>query len=291
MYGRSASHQQLGYDWEQNDSGFVMETDENGKMYWPQSDEYTIMQTIDEYIDSEPFHVYYMSISGHLPYVEGANSMTKRNMEIIEESKYADLSMTTKGYLAANLEVEKALVYLNSILEEAGIADETVIVMVPDHIPYFNISVIEELTGKDYGTNSLESINEDNIDFDVYRNSLIIWSAGMKETVEVDKYCSQIDVLPTISNLLGLDFDSRLMAGKDIMSNGENIVILASRSWITDEGRYNKTAEEFQPSDKCTIKDDELNDYIEKINAIVNNRIDSSVYVMENDYYSTLVYK
>ncbi|HKK95878.1 MAG TPA: LTA synthase family protein [Anaerovoracaceae bacterium] len=291
MYGRRESHPKLGYEWIQKGSGLELERDKYGKYYWPQSDLYAMETTIDEYIEKQPFHAYYLTISGHLPYTYGANDMAEKNKEEIENSKFSEYSTYTKGYLAANLEVEKTVTYLNERLEEAGIADNTLIIMVPDHIPYFDIHIIEELTGKTYGTNSLESINEAYIDFEVYRSSLIIWSASMEEPIEVDEYASQVDILPTVSNMLGLDYDSRLMAGKDVFADCERIVIMASRSWITDMGRYNRVTCKFEPSNKCTMSEEGIEGYIKRINKIVDNRINSSVYVIEEDYYNKLIFE
>ena len=35
----------------------------------------------------------------------------------------------------------------------------------------------------------------------------------MEEPVRVEKLCSSLDVMPTLANLFGLEYDSRLMAG------------------------------------------------------------------------------
>ena len=53
-------------------------------------------------------------------------------------------SETTQAYLATVIECDKAVEYLIQRLEEAGIADNTLIVLAPDHIPYFNVAAIEE---------------------------------------------------------------------------------------------------------------------------------------------------
>ena len=53
---------------------------------------------------------------------------------------------------------------------------------------------------------------------DMYRNSLILWNAGMQEPVIVDKACCSVDVLPSLLNLFGFDYDSRMYAGRDIFS-------------------------------------------------------------------------
>ena len=60
------------------------------------------------------------------------------------------------------------------------------------------------------------------------------------KATEIDKACMSIDVLPTVYNLFGLNYDSRLLMGRDIFSEEEHIVILSDRSWITDKGKYNK---------------------------------------------------
>lgn len=70
MYNREKSHPNLGYDWRQFGMGFDnLELSESGKLLWPQRDKYMIQASIDNYLNSEaPFHVYYLTISGHMPY-------------------------------------------------------------------------------------------------------------------------------------------------------------------------------------------------------------------------------
>ena len=41
----------------------------------------------------------------------------------------------------------------------------------------------------------------------------------MTDAIEIDKVGSQIDVLPTLLNLFGIEYDSRLIVGKDILSD------------------------------------------------------------------------
>lgn len=282
MYERNLSHPVVGYDWHQVGSGMTMETNKYGNNVWPQSDLEAMKQSIDQYIDEEHFGVYYMTISGHMPYGFSTNAMSLRNKDAVDDLPY---TTTTKAYIAANIELEKALTYLNRRLEETGKADHTLIVMAPDHIPYFDIPVLEELAGKDFGTDSLESIDERNIDYDVYRNGLIIWSASMKQSIEVDKVCSQIDILPTLSNLLGLDFESRLLAGTDILSEASPTVIFSSSSWITDYGTYNRGKGTFTLASGLEMTSEEQKRYVENMNLLVKNRIEMSNLIRQEDYY------
>ena len=82
--------------------------------------------TIDEYINRQPFNIYYMTISGHMPYTGGGNAMAVRNQDQVKDLPY---SQATKDYLAATYELEKGMTYLIQRLEEAGLAEKTLIVM------------------------------------------------------------------------------------------------------------------------------------------------------------------
>ena len=44
----------------------------------------------------------------------------------------------------------------------------------------------------------------------------------MESSVTVNTPCSAIDILPTVSNLFGLEFDSRLMSGHDVFAQNYN---------------------------------------------------------------------
>ena len=85
-----------------------------------------------QYIDQQPFSIYYMTVSGHCGYTLKANAMSRKNYDLVDY----DGSETVKCYLAAQLELEMAMESLIRQLEEAGIADDTVIVISPDHYPY-----------------------------------------------------------------------------------------------------------------------------------------------------------
>ena len=286
MYGRAKSHPNLGYDWKQGGEGFTMEQTSSGKNVWPQSDKYMIETTIDEYINSDkPFNIYYLTVSGHMPYNFSGDQMAVRNQEAVANLPYSD---TTKAYIAANLELEKAMAYLVQRLEETGVADKTLLVMSPDHIPYFDVPVLEELAGKKMGGSGLENLKESDVDFDVYLNSLIMWSGSIKEPIIVDKICSQVDVLPTMSNLLGLNYDSRMLAGTDIFSDAPPLVIFTSSSWLSDKGLYNRYSGEFTPAEGVTMSAEEQEAYVTAMKKLVRYRLQSSTLIVEQNYYKSV---
>ena len=169
--------------------------------------------------------------------------------------KVANLNYSTdaKAYIATQIELDKALESLINKLTEKGILDKTVIVLHADHYPY-------KLSLNDM--NSLSTYERDNV-VEINHNSLIIWNPNI-ERKEIDKVCMSIDVIPTIYNLFGIEYDSRLLMGTDILSDSDSLIIFSDRSWITDKGRYNAVSKKF-----TSFGDSVSNEYIEKINAIV----------------------
>ena len=187
---------------------------------------------------------------------------------------------------AAAIEVDRALEYLIQRLDEAGKLDKTLIIATGDHIPYNDVDVLEDLTGKTFGTSeALEKIDESNIDFDVYKNTLIMWSASMEEPVQVDKVCCQVDILPTVSNLLGLDYDSRMLSGTDILSDSEGLVVFSSNCWKSDKGFYNRFTQEFTPAPGVTMTAEEQESYVSAMKKLVTYKRSCTALVVENDFY------
>lgn len=127
-----------------------------------------------------------------------------------------------------------------------------------------------------------EMANKELDKFELYRNNLIIYNSSM-EHIEINKVCNTIDVLPTTLNLFGITYDSRLMVGKDILSNQEGLVILSDYSWISDKGRYDSV------SDTFTSNNEDLSeDYISNISKAVSDKYVVSKNILVYDYYRLL---
>jgi lipoteichoic acid synthase len=234
---------------------------------WPESDLEMMEATMNDYIDNDSFLAYYMTVSGHLNYTTTGNMMSYRNWNLVKDLPY---SHRPKAYLAANIELDKAIGYTLSQLELKGKLEDTVIVVSADHYPYgLNLDEINEI-----------STYEKDDNFEKHRNALLIWSGSMKEPIVVEKLGSSLDILPTVLNLFGAKYDSRLIMGKDILSNYDPLVIYSNRSFITDKGRYNSITREY------IGEGDE--DYISNIKAIINNRYSISRMIMDQDFYKKI---
>lgn len=282
MYGRQASHTNLGYNWKQFGTGLEVDTNANGDIAWPARDTQVIENSVDDYINSDqPFHVYYLTISGHMPYSN--NRIVANYRDTVRALPYSE---TTQNYIATVMEVDRSLELLLQKLEAAGKLDKTLIVATGDHIPYFNVDTLEELAGKSFGSSeALESLDESAIDFDVYKNTLIMWSASMEKPIQVDKPCCQVDILPTLSNLLGLEYDSRMLSGSDILSDSEGLVVFTSRCWKSDRGFYNRYTGEFTPADGVTMTAEERESYVSAMKKLVQYKLDCTDMIVENNFY------
>lgn len=283
MYGRAVSHTNLGYDWKYYQHGLKCEMNSSGtEKLWPQRDSYMIEASVDDYINSDqPFHVYYLTISGHTPY--SWNWVARQYKDRVSSLPYSE---KTQAYIATAMEVDKALETLIQKLDEAGKLDKTLIVAAPDHVPYFDIDTLEELSGQTFGkSEDMEALKESAINFDVYKSSLIIWSASMTEPVNVDKVTCQVDILPTVSNLLGLEYDSRMLAGADALSDSEGLVVFTSRCWKSDRGFYNRFTQTFTPAAGVTMTQEEQDSYVAAMKKLVGYKLDSTAMIVENNFY------
>ncbi len=219
---------------------------------WPESDIEMIKATTNDYINSDkPFMTYYMTVSGHLDYTKEGNSIVSKNWDLVKNLDYSDKA---KSYLATQIELDRAMESLLKELENKGILEDTVIVLLADHYPY-GLS-LEEI-------NELSSYKRDEL-FEINHNALIIYNSSMKN-ISITKVGMPIDVLPTIYNLFDIKYDSRLFAGSDLLSNNEGMVILDNLSWITDKGKYNSLNNKHS--------DNLDNNYINNINNIIQNKI------------------
>ena len=235
---------------------------------WPESDVEMINSTVDDYINDDKFFVYYATVSGHMDY-NYSNYIANKNKELVDDLGY---SLESKAYLATQIELDRALESLIDKLKKSGKLDDTVIALVGDHYPYaLSLDNINEIS--DYKRDNLFTINKSNF---------ILWNNKM-DKVNVDKVGSQIDVLPTIYNLFGIEYDSRLIIGKDILSDSEGLSIFNNLSWISDKGIYNSISGEY-----IGDGDDE---YVNNMNNIVSNRVSMSKYLIKYNYYDLVTKK
>ncbi len=262
-YDRDQSFPNMGYDYRAIGNGLDMKLIEN----FP-SDLEMMEKIVPQFINEDQFLVYCLTVSGHLNYTREENAMCRRHWDEVKDLPYSDC---VKCYLACQMELELAVRHLIQQLSDAGKLEDTVIVLSGDHYPY-------GLTDEEYSELLGHSVDPV---FEIYENTLILWNSEMEEPIMVDKYCSSLDVMPTLSNLFGLEYDSRLIAGKDILSDTPGLVIFSNYSFLTQEGAYNSTTDEFVRWDGKPVTEQ----YLTAQRALVQNRVAYSAAILDHDYY------
>lgn len=161
-------------------------------------------------------------------------------------------------------------------LDEAGLLENTAIVIYGDHDAKLKKSEYERYYNYVPETNSILDKNDPNykeIDYFTYELNrevpFIIWTKD--DTIkhkEIDKPMGMIDVLPTLGNMLGISSDYQL--GNDIFSTDDNVVVFPDGDWLTDKMYYSS-----QRDEGVMLHENETvsKDYIEKYNKIAEEKI------------------
>lgn len=260
FYDRVNTHTNMGYDFKAIDFGLDMEPGN------PASDLEMMEKTVDEYLEQEPFHAYYMTYSCHADYSFTDNDMSAQNQELVADMEGSE---ELRAYYACQLELERAMEYLLERLEEAGVADRTVVVLTGDHAPY-------GLPEEDYESLAGDAVEEP---FWQYRNSFICWTGGLEEPIVVDDYCCTQDILPTLLNLFGFSYDSRLLTGRDVLAECTHAALLKDGSFLTDRMIYDAA------SGQITWQGEEDEDYAQELIQAMEDQLAVSAAILGTNYY------
>lgn len=273
FYDRNRTHTKLGYQkFVALDYGL-----EGITRSFPESDLELIDVTVPQFIDQQPFNIYYMTASGHSVYSWSIHRVASLHRDEVADLDYSE---PVKCYLAANLELEAAMTSLLRQLEEAGIADDTLIVISADHYPYG----LEKSSTWSNSSNCLAELYgvKETTKFVRDSNTLIMWSGCLEgQNLVVEEPVYSLDILPTLSNLFGVEYDSRLLVGRDVFSDETPIVLWPDHSWKTDRGTYDASTGIFTPAEG--MEADEA--YVAYISSQVANKISFSQWVQRYDYY------
>lgn len=197
----------------------------------------------------------------------------------IEEITNKWLEGTKMGnYLKSVHYADEAIGELISELEESGLLDNTVIVLYGDHDSKLKKSEFRKLINSEYYEDVLIDPNDtvseiDEFTYEINRSvPFIIWSKDIKDskyTTDVDEVMGMIDVMPTLSNMLGVK--PKYALGNDIFSIKDNVVVFPSGNWITDKLYYNSSKGTFRQLDLDTSIDiDYINHYNEYADTLIS---------------------
>jgi phosphoglycerol transferase MdoB-like AlkP superfamily enzyme len=238
-----------------------------------QSDLEMMELAIPKFIDDDKFFVNMLTVSGHFRYTKNHEIGSLHEQEVLdyEERNGIDLPDTIFWYLAANIELDRALEYLINELEDANKMDDTVIMIFGDHYAYG----VGDETIWEYDT-----IKEDYDEMDIHNVPMILVSNSYMLDEPVENYMSSIDIIPTVSNLFGLPLDYQAVFGTDALSTGEHIVRFSDMSFVSKDFRYESLSEQYIIVDEAVTPE-----YLLEINFRILNDYKYNLLLLHYDYF------
>lgn len=290
FWNRRAMHGSLGYD--KFYSKEIYDVDKENVIGLGLSDKEFFAQSVEKIKKiSEEHEKYYgllITLTNHTPFSDtdkyGEFSVTMKTTVTNEDG-------TTKEIEAPYLEGTKLGNYFKSVhyadaalgeffqaMDEAGLLDNTVVILYGDHDARLPRSDYNLMNNYDPVTDSVKSKDDetyeeyDSFDYELDRKvPLLIWTKDGKVKGKVDYTMGMYDVMPTIGNMLG--FYNKYALGHDIFETKENnIVVFPNGNWITDKMYYNSQKGEYK-----LLKDEIIDeDYISKNNEYAEKLLDVS---------------
>ena len=295
MWNRNKMHPQLGYQ----DMYFEDKYDIDEVVGLGLSDHSFYKQIIPILTDIENNNDNYMgtiiTLSNHTPFndldkypeLDLTYKSTHINEETGEEEEvvYDYLTDTKLGnYIRSAHYADIALGEFIDYLYENDIMNNTVFVMYGDHDAKLAKSEFNLYYNFDPNTGEIKSEDDETyINYDYYANELnrktplIIWTKNNKLKTKVDYYMGMIDVLPTISNMLGIRSDYAL--GHDIFEiKDDNIIPFPNGNFLTNKVYYNASKEEYKPLGSEPLDEGYIESCKEYTENIINISNDIIVY-------------
>lgn len=215
----------------------------------------------------EPFLHYIITYTPHTPF-NFESGMGKLLAErLYGEDIPADYDEEKVARLFA-AETDRMVGLLLQGLEDNDLIDNTVIVAFSDHYLY----TLNDKTILDkYKETENNLINE---------TPFFIWSKDMNRKL-LFKTNSQLDILPTVLNLFGIEFNNEHYIGRDIFDpHYRGYVFFSDYSWY--DGRY------YVEYGEVTNKSQYDKEYIDDTNALINKRIRQNDLILKYDYFRQL---
>ena len=263
FYNRDKTEKAFGYDhfyplYELTDEKHLFEDD-----YFLADDD----NVYSAFVPDGSFMHYFVGYSAHPAYSpDTVKDMDINNRYIMLRERHPDYTFDQNDpmevYKAYALLTDDMAGRLIERMEQDGSIKDTVLLFVADH------ACIETLEN----ASDNELLEVQNIPFFIYTDGIT--------PQKVQKTCSNVDILPTVANMFGLENDNRFI-GNDIFSDSEGLAYVPSFDWVTDRCSYvgGSVKEVFVEGDE--IEDD----YIERMNALVRQRIEVNNLVLYTNYF------
>ncbi|MDH6370421.1 lipoteichoic acid synthase [Paenibacillus sp. PastF-3] len=230
FWNRKTLYKVLGFD-KYYDQSFYGDDDH---IAFGSSDEVLFAKTVPELskMDAEdnPFYAMVISMSAHHPY-----KMPESKYKMTLPKRYE--GTLVGNYILAQNYADYAMGQFLDELKSSGLWEDSVIVFYGDHqgVSLYSLdgnekSLMEEMVGHEYGYT------------DMFNVPFIVHAPGLDQPTVYTQTGGQIDILPTVANLLGISMKDQLHFGEDLMNQQTNLLpvrhFLPTGSFINDTSLY-----------------------------------------------------
>ncbi len=289
FWNRNNLHKSLGYNTFYSKSSYSV-TEENS-IGLGLSDKEFFKQTVPilkkEYEDNGKFMATLIMLSNHTPFddLDKYGEFDTDIKEEVEENgekkivSYPYMEGTKLGnYFKSAHYADSAIGELFDELDEAGLLDNTVVVIYGDHDAKLPKGDYTRLYNYDKETDGILDKEDENyvlVDYYQYELNrsvpLIIWTKDKTFNKTVTTAMGMVDVMPTLSNMFGLT--PKYALGNDIMDLDNNVVSFPNGNWLTNDIYYNSQKDEYKVINMNAIID---SDTITKNNEITSKKLQIS---------------
>ncbi len=303
FWNRKVMHESLGYE-KLYDKKEYNVTKENtiglglsDKEFFAQS--VPMIKEIDE--KNKNWYGLLIMLSNHTPFsdvehygefpVDIKEKVTKDGKEEVISHPYME-GTKLGNYFKSVHYADEALGEFITRLDEAGLLEDTVVIIYGDHDARLSRKDYDLLYNYNTETDSILDEKDPNYhEYDQYQYELgrkvpfIIWTKDMKGTKYNKKYTNTMgmyDVLPTLGNMF--DFDNKYALGHDIFNiKGNNIVCFPNGNWVNNKVYYNSQKSEYYPLTNEAISQEEIDRNSEYTNKLLDVSNDVIVYDLLKD--------
>ena len=312
FWNRRAMHESLGYD--KFYSKETYEVDDENVIGLGLSDKSFFAQSVEKLKkiseEHDKYYGYIITLTNHTPFSDtdkyGEFSVTMKTTitnedGTTEEIEAPYLEGTKLGnYFKSVHYADEALGEFFSEMDEAGLLDNTAVIIFGDHDARLPRSEFNLMYNYDPVTDDVKDeedptyVEYDSFDYELDRKvPLIIWTKDGAVKGEVDYTMGMYDVMPTIGNMLG--FYNKYALGHDIFEiKGDNIVVFPNGNWVTNKMYYNSQKGEYKLLKDEIIDENyitENNEYAEKLLDVSNKAIVFDLFNPNSEEEATKVNK
>lgn len=240
IYSRGSVHANLGFEAYHSHVDMGMEDFQMDSQ---------MLKAYEQIAPQEDFFSFVITYSGHGPYTEELMSIAQPHLQAAERAVAAagitgseeNLSEYTHA-IAHAMETDQFIGGLVERLEAEGRLEDTLLVLYTDHYGKY-------MTDKEFLA-SVKGVEEAP---DLYRTPCVMIGGGLAPA-EVDKYCSSLDLAPTLVNLFGLDTDNRYYAGDDIFGDTPGVAMLPNNGWCAADGWFDGQGQDSNPERTAELR-------------------------------------